>query len=155
MTTAQKRFRASDRLRGESLTRSQQEENGGSGGARTYSQAAHDDTQKEFADELAKYTRLNPQEAQNHFPTKADQGELLELLKIVHGAADENERKAKLVENAGKVAGAMIKITKKFACGIGYPSSDLPFAPRQHSSRPICLQLRELLTSYKLVEFSI
>ena len=118
MTTAQKRFRASDRLRGESLTRSQKEENGGSG-ARTCHRAAHDDTQKEFADELAKSTTLNAPEAQNLFPTKADQDELLELLKIVHGAADENERKAKRVENAGKVAGAMIKITKRFASGVG------------------------------------
>ncbi len=80
---------------------------------------AHADTKKEFAGELAKFTSLNAQEALDLFPTKADQEELLELLKIVHGTADENERKSKLVQNAGKVAGAMIKITKKFASGIG------------------------------------
>lgn len=80
---------------------------------------AQTETKKEFAEELAKLTSLNAREVQELFPTKADQDELLELLKIVHDSADDNERKARLVAKAGDIAGAVIKVTKRFATGIG------------------------------------
>ncbi len=77
------------------------------------------ETRKEFADELAKYTSLNAQEMQSLFPQKADQDELIALLEIVHGATSDNEKKAQLVERIGNVAGAIVKITKRFATGLG------------------------------------
>ena len=76
-------------------------------------------TRKEFADALARHTSLTTKEVQDLFPKKADQEELLELLKIVSSAANDNEKKARLIERIGDVAGAVIKITKKVATGLG------------------------------------
>ena len=77
------------------------------------------ETKQEFADALAKHTSLTAQEVQDLFPKMADQEELLELLKIVGGAAADNEKKARLIARIGDVAGAVIKITKKVATGLG------------------------------------
>lgn len=77
------------------------------------------ETKEEFADALAKHTTLTAAEVQNLFPTKADREELLELLKIVGAAASDNEKKARLIGRIGDVAGAVVKITKKFATGLG------------------------------------
>lgn len=76
-------------------------------------------TREQFAAELAKYTSLNAQEIEALFPEKADQRELIELLKIVTEATDDNIKKAKLAEHIGDVGGAVIKIAKRFATGLG------------------------------------
>ena len=72
-------------------------------------------TSKEFAKELSSYTTLTADEIKKMFPTKTDRKELVELLKIVNSAAAANEKKARLVANIGKVGGAVIKLTKRFA----------------------------------------
>ena len=77
------------------------------------------ETKQEFADALSRHTSLTAREVQELFPKKADQEELLELLKIVSSAANDNEKKARLIERIGDVAGAVIKITKKVATGLG------------------------------------
>jgi len=82
-------------------------------------EAAKAATDKEFADALAKYTKLDATEAQKLFPTKQDQKEITDLLKIVGEAADDNERKAKIIARVSDVAGALITITKKFTTGLG------------------------------------
>jgi hypothetical protein len=76
------------------------------------------ETNREFAETLAKYTTLNADEVRQLFPKKADQTELIELLKIVSESADDNERKARLTQRIGAVAGAVIKISKRFATGL-------------------------------------
>jgi len=80
---------------------------------------AQTETKREFADALAKHTTLTAQEVQDLFPTKADREELLELLKIVGAATTDNEKKARLINRIGDVAGVVIKIAKKFATGLG------------------------------------
>jgi len=66
---------------------------------------------------IARHTRLEATAARALFPTEADQEELVELLAIVDGATDENVARARLVENIGNVAGAVVKIGKRFATG--------------------------------------
>lgn len=80
---------------------------------------AEAETKKEFAEQLAIYTTLSAQEAMELFPTKVDRDELIALLKIVKDSADDNDRKAKIVERIGEVSGALVKISKKFATGLG------------------------------------
>ena len=77
------------------------------------------ETRQEFANALAKHTSLTAKEVGDLFPKKADQEELLALLEIVSSSANDNEKKARLIENIGDVAGAVIKITKKVATGLG------------------------------------
>lgn len=75
-------------------------------------------TKKEFADELSSYTTLTADEIQALFPKKSDRKELVELLSIVKLSADENTKKAKVIENIGKFSGAVLKIADKFASGL-------------------------------------
>lgn len=76
-------------------------------------------TREEFAAELAQHTTLTAPEIAALFPERTDQEEFLELLNIVSAAADDNVKKAKLIERIGTVGGAVIKITKRFATGLG------------------------------------
>jgi len=72
-------------------------------------------TKAKFAEELSSYTSLTSEEVKELFPKKTDREELIELLKIVNSAADENVKKAELVEKISKVSGAVIRLAKKFA----------------------------------------
>lgn len=74
-------------------------------------------TKAEFASELSSYTSLTQKEIETLFPKKGDREELLELIKIVESSSKENEIKAELVKNIGKVSGAVLKIARKFVIG--------------------------------------
>jgi len=76
-------------------------------------------TDQEFAAQLSKYTQRDAAEVQKLFPTREDQKELLDLMRLVNEAAASNERKAKFIEGSGAVAGAVIKLTKRYMTGIG------------------------------------
>lgn len=76
------------------------------------------ETKKEFADKLSSYTSLSAKEIEDLFPKQSDRDELVELMKIVGSAADENSQKAELMQKIGTVSGAVIKLAKKFAIGL-------------------------------------
>jgi hypothetical protein len=67
-------------------------------------------TREEFSDELARHIRLTKEEIDALFPSQSDREELATLVGVVLSAADENERKARLIGNIGKVAGAVTKL---------------------------------------------
>ena len=52
------------------------------------------------------------------FPKKSDREELVELLKIVNSATDDNQKKAKITAKIGTISGTVLKIAKKFAIGL-------------------------------------
>lgn len=75
-------------------------------------------TKERFSEELSSYTNLTAEETKKLFPTMADRDELLELIKIVNSNASNNAKKAELINKIRKIAGAVIKIGKKFATGL-------------------------------------
>ena len=52
------------------------------------------------------------------FSKKSDREELVELLKIVNSATDDNQKKAKIAAKIETISGAVLKIAKKFAIGL-------------------------------------
>lgn len=74
-------------------------------------------TRQQFADEIARRTSFTEQELKTLFPKQTDRDELDELLKIVKSATDENKRKARLIKNIDKVAGAVLKVAGKVVAG--------------------------------------
>jgi len=75
-------------------------------------------TRAQFATELSNHTALTSAEIETLFPLKSDREALLELLKIVNSASEENEKKAELAAKIGSVGGAVLTIAKKFATGL-------------------------------------
>ena len=75
-------------------------------------------TKAHFAEELSSYTSLTADEVKALFPKKSDRDELLELLRIVQSAADEDAKKAQVVEKIGKISGAVLKLATRFASGL-------------------------------------
>lgn len=75
-------------------------------------------TKERFGEELSSHTALRASELESLFPKQSDRDEIVELLKIVNSATSENNKKAKIVKNIGKVSGAVVKIGKKFATGL-------------------------------------
>ena len=74
-------------------------------------------TREQFSDEISSFTQLTKQQIDALFPTQTDREELGTLVDVVLNAADENERKAKLVGNITKVAGAVVKLLQKSSLG--------------------------------------
>lgn len=74
-------------------------------------------TKVTFAEELAKHTTLTTEQIVDLFPLKADRDELIELLKVVNSASDDNTKKAKIIANAAGFGGALLKVAKGFAPG--------------------------------------
>lgn len=70
-------------------------------------------TKVQFADQLSSLTQWRADEIKELFPTKSDRDELMELIKIVNSNADEKTKQAQLVENIGKISGAVLKISRK------------------------------------------
>jgi hypothetical protein len=77
--------------------------------------AASELTKKKFSEEISSHLTLNVDQINALFPKKADREELATLTDIVLNAANENQRKAKLIGNITKVAGAVVKILGKTA----------------------------------------
>lgn len=78
----------------------------------------HRKTKDQFSEELAKYTSLTAGENKALFPKQKDREEMVHLLKIVNKAGDDTAKKAELIENIGKVGGAVLKVAKRFAIGL-------------------------------------
>ena len=70
-------------------------------------------TRQQFAQEIARRTSFTEQEVKQLFPKQADRDQLNELMKIVKSAADDNQKKARLINNISKVGGAVLKISKR------------------------------------------
>lgn len=75
-------------------------------------------TKAKFAEQLSSFTTLTADEIKMLFPNKSDRTELLELIAIVNSSANENKKKAKLIQDISKVSGAVIKLGKRFAPGL-------------------------------------
>lgn len=75
-------------------------------------------TRAKFADELSSHVGLTKTEISDLFPTKGDREELAKLVDIVLNSANENQRKAKLINNVSSVAGAAVKMLKKAGLGV-------------------------------------
>ena len=75
-------------------------------------------TKADFAEKLSSYTMLTSREIEDLFPQKSDREELVELIQIVNSSADENGKKAELVQKIGSVSSVVIKLTKKFVIGL-------------------------------------
>jgi len=75
-------------------------------------------TKAEFAEELSKYTQLTADEIKELFPNKSDRKGLIELLKIIDSAADENEMKSEIVSKISLVGNIIVKLTKRFILGV-------------------------------------
>ena len=75
-------------------------------------------TKAEFAETLSSFTTLTADEVAALFPQKADRDELLALLQIVAAASDENAKRAALISQIDKVAGAVLRIVGHVAKGI-------------------------------------
>ena len=72
-------------------------------------------TRAQFSEELSSHVTLSGDQLTDLFPEQTDREELAALIDIVLNAADENERKAKLIGNISKVAGAVVKVLGKTA----------------------------------------
>ncbi len=72
-------------------------------------------TDKQYASELSSLCRLKDDEIKRYFPAREDKNALLELLKIVKSATDENEKVVHLKDNIDKFAGIVVKLVKILA----------------------------------------
>ncbi len=72
-------------------------------------------TDKQYASELSSLCRLTDAEIKKYFPAREDKDALLELLKVVRAATDENEKMVRLKENIDKFAGIVVKLVKVLA----------------------------------------
>jgi hypothetical protein len=74
-------------------------------------------TREQFGDEIAKHTRVTADEVTQLFPEPKDREELSRLIDVVVNAADEEDQKARLVQNTSKVSGAVVTLLKRLALG--------------------------------------
>lgn len=75
---------------------------------------AEAETDAKLASRISSLTRMKDAEIKELFPKKADKKELIELMSIVKGSANINERKGKLIKNIGKLAGTVISVLDRF-----------------------------------------
>jgi len=81
-------------------------------------QAAAELTKAQFSEELSSFLTLTKSEIDELFPKKSDREELARLVDIVSNTADQNEKKAKLVGDITKVAGAVVRLVEKRIVGL-------------------------------------
>lgn len=72
-------------------------------------------TDKQYASELSSLCRLTDAEIKKYFPERADKDALLDLLKVVKAATDENEKLVHLKNNIDRFAGIVVKLVKILA----------------------------------------
>ncbi len=80
--------------------------------------AASSLTQSQFSEELSSFLKLTKEEIDQWFPNELDRAELASLVDIVVNAADDNQRKARLIQNIDKLAAVTVKLLQKTAIGI-------------------------------------
>lgn len=81
-------------------------------------QAASKMTKAQFGAELSSHLRLTKAEIDALFPEENDREELSKLVSEVLQAANENEKKAKLIGNIDAVAGAVVKLLACTVTGV-------------------------------------
>ena len=79
--------------------------------------AASELTKAQFSQELSSHITLTRAEIDALFPYKSDREELARLIDIVLNTADENQKRAKLISNITKVAGAVVRLVEKKVVG--------------------------------------
>jgi hypothetical protein len=77
--------------------------------------AARQRTNDKLASQISSLTRLTDAEVKELFPTPADVGRLVELLKIVKSAEERNRKVARLAQNIEKLGGAVVALLERFA----------------------------------------
>jgi hypothetical protein len=75
-------------------------------------------TREEFGEEVSSFTQLTKAQIDFLFPTDADREELAMLIDVVLNAANENEKRARLIGSINKIAGAVVKLLEKGSLGV-------------------------------------
>jgi hypothetical protein len=75
--------------------------------------AASAKTPAQFAQELAALTNFTEDQIQALFPNQSDAEELKSLIELVQSAADENDKRTKLLNSITSVANVVTKIATK------------------------------------------
>ena len=68
------------------------------------------ETNKKFATETARLTKLSEEDINNIFPRKIDKERLVELMEIVRSAASRNKRAAQLERNISNLSGSVMRL---------------------------------------------
>ena len=77
--------------------------------------AARKRTNDKLAGQISSLTRLTDDEVKELFPTPADVGRLVELLKIVKSADERNRKVSRLARNIESLGGAVVTLLERFA----------------------------------------
>ena len=77
--------------------------------------AARKRTNDQLASQISSLTRLTDEEVKKLFPTPADVGRLVELLKIVKSADERNRKVDRLTKNIEELGGAVVTLLERFA----------------------------------------
>lgn len=75
--------------------------------------AASELTKEQFGEEISTHVGLTKDEIDRLFQQESDRKELATLLDIVINSADENEQRARLIDNISKVAGTVLRLLGK------------------------------------------
>lgn len=70
-------------------------------------------TNEQLKSKIASITKLTTEDLQKIAPTVADKNNLLKLIGIVRGAADDNHKKAQIFANVEMYAGIILNIAGK------------------------------------------
>ncbi len=70
-------------------------------------------TDSQLRKEIESITKLSPSQIEALFPRSDDRQKLDELMEIVKGAQDRNEKVIKIVKNAEKFGGLVVAILEK------------------------------------------
>lgn len=71
-------------------------------------------TDEQLAGQISSLTRMTDAEITELFPKAGDAKKLVELLRIVHDAEDENSKVTRISNNAGRFAGIILKLLSRF-----------------------------------------
>ncbi len=72
-------------------------------------------TDAKLAGKISAITRLTDDEVKNLFPDPADIKKLAELMEIVKGAGERNQKISQIVKNAEEFAGIVLTLLAKFS----------------------------------------
>ena len=67
-------------------------------------------TNKKFATEIARLTKLSEEDINHIFRRKIDKERLVELMEIVRSSASRNKRAAQLQKNISNLSGSVIRL---------------------------------------------
>lgn len=76
-------------------------------------QGAKKATDDQLASKISSITRLTDEEIKGLFPTPAEAKTLIELMKIVKSAEDQNVKTRRLIEKVEEIGGTAIKLLER------------------------------------------